>query len=81
MTAVIAKRKPWTDPDFPPTQLSLYSAEMQDIDLESFNDLGWKRASEICSPTQLFKDEMDPSDVIQGQLSNCYFLATLCSLA
>ena len=44
-------------------------------------NLSWKRASEIFKDAVLWKDDISPNDIKQGKLGNCYYLATLASLA
>lgn len=41
----------------------------------------WSRASQICTTPTIFGDKINPSDVEQGKLGNCYFLATLSAMA
>ena len=78
----IAKGKPWTDDDFPPERKSLYDPKIDtDIDAHTFNSFKWKRASEIFNPIDVFVGGVDPNDINQGQLGDCYYLAALSSLA
>lgn len=64
--ATIAKGKPWTDPDFPPTKKSLYDPELDEVDAEAYNKIAWKRASEIYQPAYIFEDGVEPNDINQG---------------
>ena len=78
----ISLGKPWTDTDFPPERSSLYDPNIdRDIDTRTFNSFKWKRASEIFNPIYIFEDGIEPNDINQGQLGDCYFLAALSSLA
>jgi len=82
---VIDKGQPWTDPDFPPETKSLYDPEI-DVLIDTakradFDAYEWKRASEIFDNVMLFSDKIQPNDINQGQLGDCYFLAVLSSLA
>lgn len=78
----IAKGKPYTDPDFPPEQKSLYDPRIDtEIDERTFQSFSWKRASEIYNPVYVFEDGVEPNDINQGQLGDCYLLAALSSLA
>lgn len=44
-------------------------------------EIEWKRAADIWDKPRLFCKGIDPTDVNQGMLGNCYFLAVLSSLA
>ena len=79
--ATIARARPWTDPDFPPTLASLYDADADEVDEAVYKSYSWKRASEIYNPVYIFKDGVEPNDINQGSLGDCYYLATLSSLA
>jgi hypothetical protein len=41
----------------------------------------WKRASDIYPKLQVFIDGIEPNDISQGALGNCYFLAVLSAMA
>ena len=41
----------------------------------------WKRASEIYNKGQIFIGGVDPNDIEQGALGDCYYLAFLSALA
>ena len=76
--AIIEAGEPWTDPDFPPTQDSLYAPGEKPV----ARDYEWKRASEIYGDKlKVIDHEVDPNDVNQGELGNCYFLATVSACA
>lgn len=78
----IVKGKPWTDKDFPPKRSSLYDPQIDtDVDAQMYNSFQWKRASEIYKTFSVFVGGVDPNDINQGQLGDCYFLAALSSLA
>ena len=61
--AVIAKGQPWTDPDFPPNQSSLYDPNLDEVDVQTYNSFSWKRASDIFQNPQIFEDGVDPNDI------------------
>lgn len=79
--ATIEKGRPYTDPDFPPNQSSLYDPAIDEVDEQMFKSFGWRRASEIFQNPQVFEGGVDPNDINQGQLGDCYYLAALSSLA
>lgn len=77
----IAKGKPYTDPDFPPEQSSLWDPTIDEVDEAQYKSFSWKRASLIYNPCYIFEDGVEPNDINQGALGDCYFLAALSSLA
>lgn len=77
----ISAGKPWTDPDFPPQASSLYNPKIDEVDRNAFDSFTWKRASAIYNPLYIFEDGVEPNDINQGQLGDCYYLAALSSLA
>lgn len=65
----------WTDPTFPPGPKSLGMINNVPPDCQ------WKRISEIVHQPQLFVGRIEPQDVIQGSLGDCYFLSAVSALA
>lgn len=68
------------DPSFPPTDTSIYDKET-DPEYPLQQKPIWKRPSEFMKNPQLFCDGIDPNDINQGALGNCWFLASIASVA
>ena len=81
LNETIAVGKPWTDPEFPPERSSLYDPRIDNVDQGAFDSYSWKRAGSLFPNAQIFEDGIEPNDINQGGLGNCYFLAALSSLA
>ena len=84
---VINEGKPFTDFEFPPNINSLLDTDNKNGGLdkhtiEYFKKIEWRRASEIylggCS---VFKKGVEPTDIKQGKLADCYLLSVLSALA
>ena len=67
--------KKWTDPEFQPNSQSLGKIENVPSDCQ------WKRISEILNNPELFDGKVEPKDVIQGSLGDCYFLSAVAAIA
>ncbi|XP_011408714.2 PREDICTED: calpain-5-like [Amphimedon queenslandica] len=65
----------FTDPQFPPNAQSLFHSGKNDLEIT------WKRPGEICSNPKLIVDGLDPSDLNQGAVGNCWFVAACSALA
>jgi calpain-15 len=85
--------KPYVDQDFPASMESLINAknkasnnEQDDIDCE-WDDIVWKRPNDLEDLNKgqelikLFEGKIEPSDIKQGSIGNCYFLSVLGALA
>lgn len=48
---------------------------------EAYSSVVWKRASQIFSNCQVFKDGIDPTDILQGYLGNGYLLTVLSAMS
>ena len=59
----IKKGQPWTDNVFLPVKSSLFDAAIDTKNTQIFEDLQWKRASEIYQSPAIFKDGIEPNDV------------------
>jgi len=77
----IAAGEPWIDPVFPPVFASLAKDDRLCDDMSKFRKIEWKRMTEIYQDPVMYSDGIDPGDVSQGILGNCYFLAVLSSMA
>lgn len=73
----------FADKEFPPEQTSLVSPEYQKEYNGEFDGVAWKRAADFFKgkPYDMFSGTIDPSDILQGGLGDCYFLCALASLA
>jgi calpain-15 len=73
-----AKKMQFTDSDFPPELKSLSTRNLH----PKWKDFEWKRPSQFLKPgeIQVF-DDIDPNDIKQGELGDCYFLCCLSVLA
>ena len=77
---VIDSGEPYTDPDFPPEMCSLWNTVDLPQRKAKMASIKWKRASEMYKNPVIF-DEIDPGDIKQGIIGNCYFLSTLSAMA
>lgn len=64
----------WTDPVFPPSEDSLGK-------IPGITTNKWKRLSDMLNKPALFDGRIEPKDVVQGGLDDCYFLSALAALA
>lgn len=67
------------DPHFPPKNISLYNVVADQYPFDFV--VQWRRPHEFMENPQLFVDDIDPNDIKQGQLGDCWFLSALSSLA
>jgi calpain-15 len=67
------------DPHFPPRDISLYNV-LEDQYPYNFV-VQWRRPHEFMENPVVFEDDVDPNDIKQGQLGDCWFLSALSSLA
>lgn len=82
----------WNDPDFEPTCDAFYWKDLGEDKKAGTSEpskmktrcdkVTWKRASSTFSKASLFgKEGVRPEDVEQGQIGNCWFMASLTALA
>ena len=78
--AAASKIESWTDPDFPPDASSLCGGDFRKH--PAMKGLVWKRAADVFggAPFSVF-DGLNPDDIHQGLLGNCYFLGACACLA
>jgi hypothetical protein len=67
-------KKKFSDQEFPANELSLG-------EIEGLSNVSWKRISEIVNNPILFGGRIEPCQVIQGRLGDCYFLSAIAALA
>ena len=73
----------FSDPNFPPERSSLYT-DLDTVDVSNkylTDQLVWKRLDEIYSGDKKVFDSIEPNDIKQGMLGDCYFLSSLSALA
>jgi hypothetical protein len=68
--------KLYSDPDFPPNEASLGS-----LDATLLKSLTWKRIRDIAPEAIFTNDKIEPADILQGSLGDCYLLSALAALA
>lgn len=75
--------EPYTDEEFPPEFTSLANSKDKEDKIPKFRNkkIEWKRASELKPNCQVFVDGVKPTDIRQGAIGNCYFLASLAALS
>uniref|UniRef100_A0A8C8B022 Calpain-3 n=1 Tax=Otus sunia TaxID=257818 RepID=A0A8C8B022_9STRI len=64
----------YEDPDFPPNESSLFYSQKIPIKFE------WKRPSEICENPRFIIGGANRTDICQGELGDCWFLAAIACL-
>lgn len=80
---------PYCDSDFPAdmtfvkgnVKLPGLPQKLQILNKMCNEKMLWKRASELDSNIQMIVDGIDPTDVIQGQLNNSYFLCAVSAVS
>ena len=79
----IAQRRDWTDPNFPHNETSLYDRELpRESRHNEWSQFIWKRPQDVYGEGNFCLYETPgPNDIKQGQLGNCYFLASLSAIA
>eukprot|EP00743_Colponemidia_sp_Colp-15_P010872 GILK01012038.1.p1 GENE.GILK01012038.1~~GILK01012038.1.p1 ORF type:complete len:1948 (-),score=270.98 GILK01012038.1:81-5924(-) len=86
LTAIKQKSQgqPWIDTEFPPSAKSIFM-DGSDGSISrhpEWSQCKWLRAREFCATTpQVFRDGIEPKDINQGKLGDCWFLSALSVLA
>ena len=65
----------WTDPDFPPNEKSI------GLSSGSRSQVTWKRIPDVIRNPEFISGRIEPADVLQGKIGNCYFLSSVAALA
>ena len=68
------------DPSFPPDMTSIYDKNT-DATFPLQEKPVWKRPHEFMHSPQLYVGGIDPNDINQGALGNCWFLASIASVS
>ncbi|MCP4294663.1 MAG: hypothetical protein GY786_03560 [Proteobacteria bacterium] len=70
----------FVDKQFPPNFTSLVHKPTPSDYRDQWDSLDWSKAREIFRNPEIFK-KIEPTDILQGSLGDCYFLCSLASLA
>ena len=79
---LLASHKVYSDDDFTPDASAIWWSNIDTADGEINKiQISWKRATDLKPKHTLFGKGISPDDIIQGNVSNCWFLAAACSIA
>jgi len=70
----------FVDPDFYPSVGALYTDGDESSKINE-EQVMWRRSNDFCKDPAYFKDGIDPEDVQQGRLGNCWFCCSLASMS
>ena len=81
--AAIATNEDWKDPYWAHDRSSLLDPNIRQFSRhERWNNFTWKRPQEVYRDgTFVLYEKPGPNDILQGQLGDCYFLASLSAIA
>jgi len=71
----------YCDPDFPAAPESLYGSFQASPLRQTAKKIVWLRPEEFTDAPKLFLGKLEPNDVVQGELGDCYFLGSLAIVA
>lgn len=71
----------YQDPNFPPNFKSLYGTHNHNLGIHNTNNIQWLRPMYIKNDPQFISDGVTKFDIKQGQLGDCWFLASVALLA
>jgi hypothetical protein len=74
----------FVDPEFPPSWQSIHNPQakkLEEKEIEEYRSFVWKRPSEFLPGGFAVVDGIDPGDIMQGALGNCYYLCSLAAIA
>lgn len=81
------KGEPYTDKDFPAADQSIIDPNDEIDDLMNLGPVEWKRVHQIPElvdsngELHIFQGRIEPNDIKQGQIGDCYFLSSLAAIA
>ncbi|CUI14920.1 calpain-like cysteine peptidase, putative [Bodo saltans] len=83
LEACVRQGVPFVDVAFPPLQASLYRSG---VDTRAIAETAWKRPTDYLPASEhnrisLFCNGVDPNDIDQGQLGDCWLLCSIAALA
>jgi len=70
----------FVDPDFYPSVGALYQDADESTKINE-EQVMWRRSNDFCKNPAYFKDGIEPEDVQQGRLGNCWFCCSLASMS
>eukprot|EP01038_Epipyxis_sp_PR26KG_P006609 gene6609-9076_t len=87
LTLCADNRIPFVDPDFPPSENALYKSTSGSASGDQSGNgnktaIEWKRADEFMDgPYEVFSGAIEPNDIRQGALGDCWFLCAISAIA
>jgi hypothetical protein len=83
ITRLKSARQTFKDQEFPPTFPSLWGfGESRNYNKSTWQNYVWLRPTDIFhGPYHIYDKKIDPNDILQGQLGDCYFLSAIAAIA